>query len=1130
MNVRGTLLLPCAVVLLHSSAAAPQQPRPSPAPARPVAPSAKAAPRAKATPAPPPFVEGIVRGPDRKPLEKALVLAVADAGPTARFFGVREPPSSTRTGPDGRFRLTLRAPKPQTVRVEAAGLAAQTRKGVSPGASLAFDLARGGTIEGVVRDGETGQPVPRARVEARGGDTIAVPDDPGAGRVVTETAADGRFKLEGLATGLHTVVARSRMAGFASRSNLRAGARVELLVFPAATVSGTVTGADGKPVPRVVVSIAGRPFGRNSLTEAADDLGRYELNGLDAGLYDVIARAPGMAPALASEIALDRRSDARVDLVLRPGARVVGRLVDANERALKGRVSVGELDGRATPMSLADSLRTEAQADGRFAIEGVPVGEHALGVVAPGQAPERVEFAVRAGDRRVDVGDVRLEVGLAIRGRVRTKQGGAVADATVHGFAMRRGARLAEATTEADGSFVLAGLDQALYSLSVQAPGYGSIDKQAEPGGEPVDLVLEPAGSITGQVTDDRGKPIESFRVTARSNEGMPMRRAPRSEEVTSEDGRFSLGDLAAGTYVLSVTAPERATGTVPGISVTAGVGADVGTVKLGAGGAIKGTVTESGGGPIAGARISVTGQGRDWMSMGTEPEWVSDAAGAFEVRGVAAGTVQVAATHPDFARSEAVTADVDPAKPPAEVRIVMSEGGRVEGSVRRRDGAPLASALVTVSSGSGFAGFAREASAATGADGRFHVENVRAGRASLMILFGGATTGTIDSMTRRDIEVREGETTNVDVVLREILVSGHVTRSGAPAAGLRIEAMGQSRTMFAGGFGGAPPAAPSGPQRMTAVTRDDGGYEMVVDEPGTIRLMVTSTDGRVRLPMRTAEVPDADAFTLDLSFAGVPVTGIVVDKETEAPIGYASVFARKKAGEGSGGGMSGADGRFQIEVEPGDYVLGAAARDSDYSEAQQTVSIGEAGLSDVRLALPKGIAISGKVTDPAGRAVGSIEVNAVPPEEKPGAWGWSQSLGDGTFRVTGLNQGSYTLVAQSATGAFALRPGIAAGSKNVALVLQPGGRVAVTAQDAEGRPLAGGWPSITNVSGLHVGAVGMPSRPTDTQGTTEMLAPAGELTVVVRKDKLRGTARVSLSAGETAAVTVTLEDPSPAR
>ena len=38
------------------------------------------------------------------------------------------------------------------------------------------------------------------------------------------------------------------------------------------------------------------------------------------------------------------------------------------------------------------------------------------------------------------------------------------------------------------------------------------------------------------------------------------------------------------------------------------------------------------------------------------------------------------------------VSVEVDPAKGPTETRVVLSQGGRVEGSVRRRDGTGLPS------------------------------------------------------------------------------------------------------------------------------------------------------------------------------------------------------------------------------------------------------------------------------------------------------------------------------------------------------------------------------------------------------------------------------------------------------
>src|SRR5207245_11671233 len=79
------------------------------------APAVRPSPRPAPAPTPPPALEGVVKGPDGKPVEGALVIARS-----ASDFG--DPLLSTSTDAGGRFRLAVRRPTPHTVRVASRGL------------------------------------------------------------------------------------------------------------------------------------------------------------------------------------------------------------------------------------------------------------------------------------------------------------------------------------------------------------------------------------------------------------------------------------------------------------------------------------------------------------------------------------------------------------------------------------------------------------------------------------------------------------------------------------------------------------------------------------------------------------------------------------------------------------------------------------------------------------------------------------------------------------------------------------------------------------------------------------------------------------------------------------------------
>jgi protocatechuate 3,4-dioxygenase beta subunit len=1067
--------------------------------------------------APPPRIEGTVRDAAGKAIEKALVLARPATGdPAARTLSVR-------TDASGRFVLDVPRPGPYYLRVEAPGLAPHTVERQSvPAAALAVTLRKGGAIEGVVRDGR-GKPVAGARVDARvglrPGTLLAEPD---AGRVRATTDAKGAFRLEGLATTGHSVIATAPGAGGARRDGVTPGARIELYLVSGASVRGIVRGPDRRPLAGASVLVEPDAYGgAGASVERTDAAGVFQVWGLRPGAWHAIAAHPDFAPAVAP-VFLERNAEQRVELTLGAPARLRGRLVDAEERPVHGALALQEVEGQVVAQSLGQMLRAESDAQGRFTIERVPRAALALGVTAARFLSRRVEATPDSAE--LDLGDVVLDSGLAIRGRVRDQAGQAIADAQVRGGLMGMGPMRSrvEGSSAADGTFVLAGAEPGLYSLSVEAAGFATATTQASAGGEPIELTLERAGSITGTVVDEKGAPVAAFGVTATPVEEKGAWRAASGE---GSEGRFELTDVAAGDWVLRVKATDKAQAHVPSVKVRTGAATDVGRIRLSPGATVRGRVTDSAGSPVAGAQVWTDTPGRfgSFTVLRGQRGTYTDASGGFELLGVEPGRMDVVADHPDFATGRLAGVDVDATRGATDLRVTLGRGGRIEGTARRRDGRPLERAMVRymspgpVSSG---------ASAALTPDGAYVLEHVAAGSGRVS-LSTSVSAGMSSTTLMKPVEVREGETAVVDFLLRDILVSGTVTRRGEPAAGVRITLRGMTGSMYSMASPGVVAATPTGPQYGFAVARSDGTYELLVTEPGPYLASVTSADGRINYSMRKVDVADADATTADLAFGGVAVPGQVVDAETSAPVA-ARIFAMPRAGEDRrpANTQGGPDGRFLLELEPGEFTVSASA--DGYAAAQSTVSVTESGASELRLALTRGLSISGRVVDALGRPVPSLMVGAFPEGDfPPGAVpvsrvAFGDAKADGTFILSGLGEGRYAVSAGDELAGFGVRPDVAAGSKDVVLRLAPGGRVRALVLRPDGSPA---HPAVVNVSKVdgHQVMVSRAGGQTDANGAAEFSAPAGNLTVRAGDMELEGTASAAVSPGETATVEIRL-------
>ncbi len=271
-------------------------------------------------------------------------------------------------------------------------------------------------------------------------------------------------------------------------------------------------------------------------------------------------------------------------------------------------------------------------------------------------------------------------------------------------------------------------------------------------------------------------------------------------------------------------------------------------------------------------------------------------------------------------------------------------------------------------------------------------------------------------------------------------------------------------------------------------------------------------------------QIPDVEAYTLEIAFSGAAVTGIVVDKDTDQPVPLAFVSAAPKDKDAprAGSAQTGVDGRFQLDAEPGEYTL--SARAEGYGTANLAATVAASGLSDARLELEKGLEIKGRVVDASGQGVSGVAVAARAGESE---YGGTQTLPDGSFRISGLAAKPYNLCAGGELAGYTVRMGLSPGGADLTLTLRPASRVRLLVKGPDGLPLPKAWAFVTKLAGAFISVPSMGGRgPTDATGVTEISTPAGAIEIEVRNETYKGTAKVSVGEGATATTEVTLTEP----
>ena len=712
------------------------------------------------------------------------------------------------------------------------------------------------------------------------------------------TDAGGRFRLEGIGRVSLTVAARAPGFARAERHGVRAGDRVELFLFPGATLSGTVRDDAGRPVTGAVVRAEGGGlWSAAPPAERTDARGAFVMPGVDAGDYVLVAREGGRAPAVATAV-VEAGSDASVSLTLSDGGFATGRIVDDSGRPLAGRVRVEVFEDRGLPAFASELLTSETKSDGQFVLGPLPLGRLGLVASAAGHASRPLEAEVPARGRTADLGDVTLETGLSIRGRVADRDGEGIAGATVVASGLAGDRSRFEATSEADGAFVVGGLRPGLYQVRARAAGYGAAIAKAEAGSDPVELVMEAGGQIAGSVVDAQGQPVEEARIEARATDtqsfdpGRSFSRQRRRGRGPLRPARRRLGDLrprGPGDGVRRRLRDQRASDRRDARRARA-------RSPSGAGGVVRGTVVDPEGQGIPGASVYAD---RDTNTRTSNYTSQTDSAGAFEIRGVPTGRFEVRAHHPSYAPGQgrrrrggpgegagARPPRARPRRPPRGARAAPGRAAvrRRTGDGERQRGVRLAGA----GRGRGRRLVRRGPPAAGHGHGHRHdlrgrsVRRPRAGRHQPdrhRDAGGRAARGRDDD--RRDRAPRRPRRRPRHARLPARARASASASAWAPNATSPSRA-GRDRSRSA-----------VGPPPLAATTREDGSYELVVFTPGPGRVNLQSTTSPQAYPGREVAIPDVERYELDLEIADTTASGVVVDRETGDPVGDVRVSLR---------------------------------------------------------------------------------------------------------------------------------------------------------------------------------------------------------------------------------------------
>jgi protocatechuate 3,4-dioxygenase beta subunit len=752
------------------------------------------------------------------------------------------------------------------------------------------------------------------------------------------------------------------------------------------------------------------------------------------GAYLVAARADGFAPARKEFVRASGDPVTRVDLDLGKGVSLAGSTVSKGTREPVPLAQVTVVDmlrigGRGEPArrgpfrpgrrpaAAVDEIapveeRSTATSDqhGRFRVEGLAPGRYRVEAQATGTARAiAAPVAVPAGQ------EVVLELAAAsfLEGSVVDSEGKPAPGAEVIATG---GPSVVYGETTGTGTF----------SLEVEPRTHFLSARSKDQAGKARDPVSVGAGETVGgvKIQLSAGASLAGAVVARASSQPIPGARIILSPagaggslggSTTDLAGNFLIGGLSPGQYDVAISADGFSREERRGLVLLDGQRFPL-HLSLRANGTLEGVVHDLAGKTVAGAVVRAGPQFGDSLADAR-----TDSTGAYQLAGLSAGRLMVAAVRDGAALGSRQAADV-PEGGVARVDLTLAEEGLLTGKVTNKAGAPVldGSVAVRISPAAGGFAMANSGSVSVDPDGSYRA-SVPAGSYRITAGPPGGRVTTRGPTDAVFATVQAGQTVSRDVVADD------ASDAGTGLTGLVLE----------------PGGAPSGSAFVMVLNANQRViYAVPADESGTFHIDRARSD----LP-DVFEVSAMNGGRMGKTSVGTGQTQVSIQLQRAASLrghvasaakvdGFTMTVTIKQGGRMSwfgGGAPSGMQRQLQFagdqfvadDLPATDISVHVVTTDGRLGDGAASLVSGQPYQLDI--ALQDAGNVLGRLVDETGARVSGAFVTL---DHSPAIGGDERVSGpDGRFRLVNVAPGNHSYLAfspnfRSVTGNFSLQPG----------------------------------------------------------------------------------------------------------